>query len=107
MATVAPTTATWTWPPDVKELAAEWGVTAYLEPVYEMTRRIYGNAPVTVLVDEDPEIANDRRILMEANVTAWDVPRMVDAQNQWCDEIYNCCPSTHVGFFRLGLAASE
>ena len=69
MATVAPTAATWTWPPEVKTLADELRVTAYLQPVYEMTQEVYRKAPLTLQVDEDPEIPNDRRVLFEVDVT--------------------------------------
>jgi hypothetical protein len=106
MATVVPTAAMWTWPPDVATLAAKLGVTEYLQPVYEMTQRVYGSVPLNPQVDEDPEIPDDRRILMEVDVTGWDVPRLFEAQNRWSTEIFDCCPSTHVGFFRLGLVAT-
>jgi len=104
MATVAPIAATWTWPPDVATLAAKLGVTQYLQPVDEMTRRVYSGSPVTVRVDEDPEIPEDRHILFEADVTGWDVPQMVEAQNRWAEGIFDCCPATHVWVFRVGMA---
>jgi hypothetical protein len=106
MATVAPTAATWTWPPDVKTLADELGVTAYLQPVYEMTQEVYRKAPLTLQVDEDPEIPNDRRVLFEVDVTGWSAPELVAAENRWSEKVFEHCPSTHVSYFRLGLAAS-
>jgi hypothetical protein len=106
VATVAPTAVTWTWPKDVLALAAELGVSDYLQPVFEMTRHVYRSAPLTVQIDEDPEIPNDRRILLEVDVTGWDVPHLVDAQNRWSTEVFDHCPSTHVRWFRLSLAAN-
>ena len=103
MSIVAPTVATWTWPPDVKELAAELGVTAYLQPVYEMTRRVYAGSRIIVSIDVDPEVEGDRHILFEADVTGWNVQQMVEAQNRWASGIFDCCPATQAWVFRVGM----
>jgi hypothetical protein len=56
-------------PSEVAEFATKHGVADYLEPVLEMTRRIFVNRPITVLLDEDPEIADLRHIVFEADCT--------------------------------------
>src|SRR5262245_13533620 len=67
-------------PPEVAAFAAEAGVTAYLPGMLEMTRRIFPSSPMKVLVEDDPEIANDRHIVLEVEVGGVGVQDMVDAQ---------------------------
>jgi hypothetical protein len=89
--------------PEVQAFAEQEGVTAYLPALMEMTRRIFPGAPLTVLVDEDPEIANDRHIVLEVELGGWGVPEMVAANERWVNELFQHCPSTHAPVFRLGM----
>jgi hypothetical protein len=89
--------------PDVVTFAAEQGVTAYLYPVLEMTGQIFQNCPMTVTVDEDPEIANDRHIVVDVGVYGWDAERMFEGQQRWISEIFQHCPSTLICVFRLAM----
>jgi hypothetical protein len=90
--------------PEVSAFAEQEGVTAYLPAVIEMTRRIFPAAPLRVFVEDDPEIANDRHIVLEVDLTGMSVPEMVAADWQWVTEIFRHCPSTHAWVFRLGMA---
>ena len=90
-------------PPEVQTFAEEQGVTAYLPAVLEMTRRLFPQAPMTVLVEDDPEIANDRHIVLEVAVTSRDVEELSAARQRWVSEIFQHCPATHVCVFRLGM----
>jgi len=58
---------------------------------------------MTVFVDEDPEIANDRHIILDVDVTGFDAERMFRCQQNWTCEIFQHCPSTHVCVFRLSM----
>jgi hypothetical protein len=86
----------------VEVFAAEQGVTAYLPAVMEMTRRLFPTAPFTVFVEDDPELANDRHIVLEVDTSGFDLPELVATRQQWVQEIFQHCPSTHVCVFRLG-----
>lgn len=91
-------------PPDVLTFAEKEGVAEYLPAVLAMTRRIFPTWPITVLLEGDPEIANDWHIVLEVQV-----PDDVTAETlfgldqQWVEQIFEHCPSTHVCIFRLGM----
>jgi hypothetical protein len=59
--------------PDVLAFAREQGVEQYVPAVIELTRRLYPTATrFDVFLEDDPEIANDRHIILELDVrTAW------------------------------------
>ena len=59
MATAAPTAETWTWPPDVLAFAAAQGVSAYLDPLLDATRRVFPGTSLETVVEDDPEVAVD------------------------------------------------
>jgi hypothetical protein len=94
-------------PPEVLAFAAEQGAAAYLPAVVEMTRRIFPTAPIAVFVEEDPEIADDRHIVLEVQVPQdTGVEELVTTHRQWVDDIFRHCPATHVCVFRLGVVAA-
>jgi hypothetical protein len=88
---------------EVQVFADRQGVTPYLPAVLEMTRRIFPTAPMTVLLEEDPEIANDWHIVFEVDTVGMTEERLVACRRQWIREIFQHCPATHVCVFRLGL----
>ncbi|HZT80534.1 MAG TPA: hypothetical protein VFA26_09935 [Gemmataceae bacterium] len=94
-----------TVPPEVAEFAAEQGVTEYLPGVVEMTRRLYPGRTMALVVTEDPEIADDRHIVLEVDVTGMGVDQLVESHVRWSKEVFDHCPSTHVCVFRLGMVA--
>lgn len=63
-------------PPEVLCFAGEQGVTAYLQAVLDLTRAVFPERPVAMYVDEDPEIANDRHIVFDVDVTGMDAEQM-------------------------------
>lgn len=104
MAMTTSTIPAHTFSPEVLAHAAEVGVAAYLEPVLEMTRRLFPAARrVGVLVEDDPEIAGVRFLVIEVDVAGLDPNQAAGAQRQWTQELFRCCPSTHVNYFCLGL----
>jgi hypothetical protein len=88
---------------EVSAFADKQGVAPYLPAVLEMTRRIFPTAPITVLLEDDPEIANDWHIVFEVETTGITAEQLIAARRQWIREIFQHCPSTHVCVFRLGL----
>ncbi len=94
--------------PEVQAFAAEAGVADYLLPVLEMTQRIFPDARrLEVLVEEDPEIANDRHIVLEVDVPDRDPQQYVESRVPWEQEMFRICPATLGHVFRLGLGLVE
>lgn len=90
-------------PAEVIQLAIEEGVEEYLPAVLEMTRRLFPSAsPFEVLLDEDPEIADDRHILISVRIPGT-ASEAAAARSLWCGEISNCCPAPSVCVFRIRL----
>jgi hypothetical protein len=90
-----------TVPAEVAAFADEQGVTAYLPAMLEMTRRLFPAAPLRVLVEDDPEIADDRHIVFEVEVGGLSVPEINAGWAQWSGEAFQHCPSTHLYVFQL------
>jgi hypothetical protein len=90
-------------PPEVLAFATEQGATEYLYPVLKMTQNVFGRSVTKVLVEEDPEIENNRHILFEVDTTALAEDELFEAQTRWSREIFRHCPATHVCVFRYGL----
>src|SRR5437879_3996859 len=88
--------------PQVADFAAKQGVAEYLPGVIEMTRRIYPGRSITIQLEEDAEIADDWCIMLDVDMTNLEVQQIAETQWQWCSDIFNHCPATHVHFFRLG-----
>jgi hypothetical protein len=90
-------------PGDVLDFAAEQGVTTYLPAVLGMTRSVFPRAALRVVVEDDPEIANDRHIVIIVTVQDLSVPQALEARWQWHHELFASCPAPLVCVFRLGL----
>jgi hypothetical protein len=93
-------------PPEVWTFAAEQGASDYVYPLIELMQRLFPGRTLTVLLEEDPEIANDRHIVIEADVTGMTSEQIFEAQTGWGREIFRHCPATRVSIFRCGLAGT-
>jgi hypothetical protein len=103
---MVPTNTTLPLPPvseEVLAFAAEQGVAQYLPAVLELARRLFPTAPMIVLKEGDPEIADDWHIVIEVDTTGMTVEEMVAAHDEWARGIFQYCPATHVCGFRLGM----
>jgi len=60
-----------------------------------------------VLVEEDPEIANDRHIAIEVDVAGITVEQYIAADQHWAHELFQLCPAPLVCVFRLILSIVE
>jgi hypothetical protein len=104
MATVEDHVETWVWPPDVLQLAKEKGVSQYLEPMLEMTRRLFANAiKISVLVEEDWEIADWRVITFAVQVRDLDPDEYVRFCHDWDKEGIRICPPAQINIFGIWL----
>lgn len=93
-------------PPDVAAFAAERGLTPYLEPVIQLTDRVFPGRRREVFVEADMEIADLRWIAIGVDLTGLSVDEMLARENTWTKEIFSHCPSTHVCDFVLAVEAS-
>jgi hypothetical protein len=91
-------------PPEVATFAAEQGGTEYLPALLALVQRAFPQSRITVLLEEDLEIANDWYIVFEADVAGMSAEQIFAAQRQWSKERFTLCPSTHQHLFRLGMA---
>jgi hypothetical protein len=89
--------------PEVSAFAAEEGVSKELPLVVEMTQRVYPGVPLNVIVEDDPEIANDRHIVIEADPINLTVDKALQARNRWVDGLFACCPAPKVCVFRISV----
>lgn len=89
------------------DFALEHGVSAELPVVLEMTHRLFPQAMVSVFVEDDPEIANDRHIVILAKGVNLTVDDAVEATWDWHREMSTCCPAPLVCVFRLGVEGLE
>lgn len=93
-----------TVPQDVQAFANVQGVAAYLPAVLEMTARVFPGGLQDVILVDDPEIANDRHIVVVVKARDLDVEQGVEAHGRWHQELSACCPAPLVYPFRLSLS---
>jgi hypothetical protein len=94
-------------PPEVSAFAAEQGVSTELPIVLEMTRRVFPQASLRVQIEDDPENANDRHIVVLAENVNLPVSAALDSLYQWHREMFTLCPAPLVCVFRLGLEGTR
>jgi hypothetical protein len=88
-------------PADVLTFAEQEGVTDYLTRLVDLTREVYPTASrFDVLVEDDPEIANDRHIVFELDVPIG-VPQAREADQSWHEGFLRLCPAPLAWVFRL------
>src|SRR5262245_5712846 len=86
-------------PPEVLQFAEEKGAAPYLPAVLSMTRRIFPQGEVVVVMGEDYEDPTYRYVLFEVDVTGWTSEEMLEAMTRWSGEIVEHCPTTHTPYF--------
>jgi hypothetical protein len=102
------TATTWTWPADVVAFADRQQVRPYLDPLRQALDRVFPTAQsVTVYVDKDPEIRDDRHITFDVVVPQEDIPDYVAANRRWYDEFLRLCPTTFAAVFRVILIVAS
>src|SRR3989304_1042219 len=71
--------------------AQEQGVSEHLSAVLDMTRRVFPGVPIAFEVDHDPEIPNDRHIVLVVEPSDLDVDTALDALYRWHNGLFSCC----------------
>jgi hypothetical protein len=90
-------------PDEVRAIAAERGVTDYLAPLYELTKRCFDGVDVTVTQENDYEIAGLGRIVFAPAADTWEADRRRAAKARWYAGFRELCPSDDSINFVLGL----
>jgi hypothetical protein len=93
MATATTTKAAWTWTQDVLSYAVEHGFDQYLDPVLEMTKRVFSNARhIAVCLEPDWEIPDLWFVVFDVEVAGMSPEKASEAQWRWCSELpRECC----------------
>src|SRR5947207_3098757 len=86
-------TSTWQWPADLIEFATRRGAVQYLEPLREMTQRLFPTArSLAIFKEDDPELRDVTYIVFEVRVPIQDVPDFLKADDDWLLEQRKICP---------------
>lgn len=88
-------------PADVATFAAEQGVSKELPAVIEMTQRVFPQASVSVVLEDDPEIPNDWHIVVEAKDIRLSVEEALEARWEWHGGLFENCPAPKAYIFRV------
>jgi hypothetical protein len=90
-------------PTEVLAFAQELGVEQYLPELIALSHGVFPSAKwFEILLDDDPEIADDRHIVFRLAVPL-DVPQSLEADRQWIEGLSHLCPKTLACVFRLSL----
>jgi hypothetical protein len=81
------------FPEDVRRFAAARGVTEYLVPLYELAKRCFDGADVTVTQENDCEVADLGWIVFAPATSDWDLDRYRSAKARWYAGFVELCPS--------------
>ena len=94
-------------PPAVQAFAREQGAAELLPGALDLTRRVFPDARrVEVVLEDDPEIVNDRHIVLDVYASTT-VPQALDAYRRWNDGMSALCPVPLSCLFRLNLHQGE
>jgi hypothetical protein len=88
-------------PLDVIEFAGEHDAVWNLRPLVTITRTAFPARPIHLRLEADPEIADDRRIVIEVDITGWDAEQTARARDQWAELFLKVTMPSQVGVFRL------
>jgi hypothetical protein len=91
------------FPEEVRRFAAARGVTDYLVPLYELAKRCFPGADVTVTFESDYEIPDLHWIVYDVAADHWPDEPWQAAQSHWRDEKLRALPPDACGYFVLGV----
>jgi hypothetical protein len=101
-------TPVFTIAPEVYAYAEEEGVTAYLQPVLEMTRQHFPDARrFDAFVEDDPELRDVRFLILRVELPPCDPVQAVERKFRWSHEVAKICTSAHALAFTLRMRVSE
>ncbi len=95
--TIVTADKTWTWPPEVVELARRKGVEAYLDPLLEATCDLFPEArAIRVEAWRDPEILDLEAVAFEVELPMADPSQSWQLTSQWMEAFARICPKPQV-----------
>ena len=84
MATPLASAMDFEWPEEVVTFAVERGFDQYLQPVLDMTKRVFPDARrIAVRLQPDPEIPDYWFVVFEVEVAGLSVDQMVELDRRW------------------------
>jgi hypothetical protein len=94
--------------PEVQAYATEEGVTEYLQPVLEMTRRHFSDARrFDAYVEDDPELRDVRFLFLDVELPPCEPTRAVERLFQWDQELVKICPPSRALAFTLRMRVAD
>jgi hypothetical protein len=101
-------TPAFTVAPEVQAYAEEEGVTEYLQPVLEMTRRHFSDSRrFDAYVEDDPELRDVRFLILRVDLPPCDPTQAVDRLFQWDQELVKICSSSRALAFTLRMRIAD
>ncbi len=92
----------YSYPADVLAFAEQKKVQQYLDPLVEATRKLFPKiTSLTISVEADPELRDERHIVFELKAPKESVRHFVQAEQFWASELFRICPAPLVCFFQL------
>jgi hypothetical protein len=88
---------------EVWTFAVKWRLAKALLAVLEMTRNVFPGCEPVLELEDDPELAGDRYIVVNVRGMGMDVPDAVKARKAWCAGLRSACPGQSAHVFRLRL----
>ena len=93
--------------PEVASAAEQLGVTLELPQVIAMTQAVFPGDAVRVVIDDDPEIADDRHLAIVVRASTESVDQLVATQWKWHEQLFRCCPAPLTSIFRLATESAS
>jgi hypothetical protein len=89
-------------PAEVREFAAENGVSRYLPAVIDLARQAFPSSALCVSVGQDAEDNLHRYIALDVEVGGLATEELLAEQRIWSAGMSQVCPARHAVFFVLG-----
>jgi hypothetical protein len=89
-------------PREVREFAAEKGISRYLNDVIDLARQAFPSSALCVSLGQDAEDETHRYIALDVEAGRQGAEELLVGQRIWSTEIRRVCPSRHAVYFVLG-----
>ncbi len=104
MATTTTTERDFEWPEEVVSYAVAHGFDRYLQPVLEMTRRVFPTAlGIQVALTQDGDIPDLWFVVFEVIAAGMTLEQLHSAHQKWTRECVDICPVQPDCYVVLGL----
>ena len=89
-------------PPEVREFAAEKGVSRYLGAVIDLARQAFPSSALSVSLGQDAEDETHRYIALDVEAGGRTAEELLAGQRVWSGGVGRVCPSRQAVYFVLG-----